>query len=141
MQIISPTQSAFVPGRLITDNVFVAFEALHTMDARMKGHQGFLALKLDMSKAYDKMEWEFLEVIMLKLGFAERWVHLLMTCVRMVTYSILIKGQPYGSIQPTRGIRQGDPLSPYFFILCVEGLSHLLHKAERENKISGLPVV
>ena len=95
VQIISPTQSAFMPGRLITNNILVAFEALHTMDTRMKGRQGFMALKLDMSKAYDRVEWEFLEVIMLKLGFAERWVHLLMTCVRTVMYSILINGQEF----------------------------------------------
>jgi hypothetical protein len=77
---------------------------------------------------------------MLKLGFAKRWVNLLMICVRTITYSILINGQPYQSIQPTHGIQQGNPLSPYFFILCAESLSNLLYKADRENKILGLPV-
>jgi hypothetical protein len=63
-----------------------------------------------------------------------------MTCVRTVTYSVLINGKPFGHICPSRGIRQGDPLSPYLFILCAEGLSTLLHKAEREGKITGLPI-
>jgi hypothetical protein len=63
-----------------------------------------------------------------------------MTYVRFVTYSILINGHPYRKIVPSRGIRQGDPLKPYFFILCVEGLSTLLRKAEREGSISGLPI-
>ena len=124
--IISSTQSAFIPGRLITDNILVAFEALHTMDSHMKGREGFMALKLDMSKAYDRVEWNFLEAILRKLGFASRWVQMLMTCVRTVSYSVLVNGQPYGTIVPTWGIRQGDPLSPYFFILCAEGLSLLL---------------
>lgn len=108
-QIISPTH-AFIPGRVITDNVLVAFEALHTMDAKMSGRQGYMAMNLDMSKAYARVEWDFLEAVMLKLRFAEQWVILLMTCVRTVSYSILINGKPHGNIQPTRGIPQGDPM-------------------------------
>jgi hypothetical protein len=138
--IISTNQSAFVPGRLITDNVLVAFEALQTMDVWMKGKLGYMALKLDMSKAYDRVEWNFLEVVMIKIGFARRWVDLLMVCVRTVTYSILINGQPHENIVPTRGIRQGDPLSPYFFILCAESLSTMLQSAEQEGWLTGLPI-
>ena len=79
--IISPNQSAFIPGRLISDNILVVFKALQTMDARMTGRKGYMALKLDMRKAYDRVEWDFLEAIMTRIGFAGRWVDLLMTCV------------------------------------------------------------
>ena len=62
--IISHSQSAFIPGRHIIDNIIVAYEAFHTMATRLKGKQGFMALKLDMSKAYDRVEWNFLEAMM-----------------------------------------------------------------------------
>lgn len=133
--IISPSQSAFTPRHLITDNILVAFEALHTMDTRKTRRKGYMALKLDMSKAYDRMEWDFLEAIMRKLGFSDRWVQLLMTFVRTVSYSILINGQPFGKIHPS-----GDSLSPYFFIVCAEGLSHLLNWAEQDGQITRLPI-
>jgi ribonuclease HI len=139
-EIISPTQSAFIPGRLITDNVLLAFEALHTMDSRLSGKEGYMALKLDMSKAYDRVEWDFLEMIMRRLGFDERWVFLVMTCVRTVKYAVLVNGQAYGEIIPSRGLRQGDPLSPYFFILCAEGLSLALQRGEQSGGFTGLPI-
>lgn len=73
-EIISPSQSAFIPGHLITDNVIVAYETMHTMQTRMWSKVGFMGLKLDMSKTYDRMEWVFLEDVMRRLGFDERWI-------------------------------------------------------------------
>jgi len=139
-QIISPEQSAFILGRLITDNIIVAFETLYTMATQLKGRNGFMAIKLDMSKAYDRLEWGFLEAVMRKLGFAERWVQLIMTCVRTVSYTVLINGLPHGHIVSSRGIRQGDPLSPFPFIMCVEALSRMLDHAAGMGKISGVPI-
>ena len=104
LAIISSIQSASVPSRLITNNILVALEALHTMDGRMKGREGYMAFKLDMSKAYDRVKWSFLELMMRKIGFNERWVKLTMTCVRTVSYSMVVHGQPYGKIIPTRGL-------------------------------------
>ncbi|GLT71413.1 hypothetical protein SLA2020_434330 [Shorea laevis] len=77
---------------------------------------------------------------MRRMGFDERWIHLTMTCVRSVSYSVLINGSPQGHITPTRGLRQGDPLSPYLFLICAEGLSSLISEAERVGSITGLSV-
>jgi hypothetical protein len=77
---------------------------------------------------------------MWRLGFDDRWVSLIMVCVRIVTYYVLVNGQPYRHNQPTRGIRQGDPLSPYLFILCAKGPSTLLHMVEQEGNITRLSI-
>ena len=139
-QIISPTQSAFVPRRLITDNVLVAYETLHAMHCRKKGKKGSLALKLDISKAYDRVEWPFLHRVMSKLGFPEKWISRVIECVTTPSFSILINGKPYGNISPSRGLRQGDPLSPYLFLLCAEGFTSLLTRAEMEGCITGVSI-
>ena len=135
--IITEHQSAFVKDRLISDNTLVAFETLHSMKRHKTSDTGFMAVKLDMSKAYDRVEWGFLENLMRKMGFNERWIGLVMVCVRTVTYSILINGEPQGMIHPTRGIRQGDPLSHFLFLLCTEGLHGLIQQATMSGDIKG----
>ena len=99
-----------------------------------------MALKLDLSKAYDSVVWNFLEAIMRKISFPDQWVHLIMTCIRTVTYAVLINEQLYRQIHPSYSIRQGDHLFPYLFLICAKGLSHLLQKAELEHTITGLAI-
>ena len=103
--IISPTQSAFIPGCLITDNVLLAYETLHTMHYRKKGKEGYMALKLDVSKAYGKVEWPFLQGVMQRLGFPETWIERVMSCVTTTSFSVLVNGRPFGNVLPSRGIR------------------------------------
>lgn len=79
-----------------------------------------MTLKLAISKVYDQVEWPFLQGIMAKLGFPEKWISWVMSCVTTSSFFVLINGKPYGNIDPTKGIRQGDPLSSYLFLLCAE---------------------
>ncbi|XP_019178261.1 PREDICTED: uncharacterized protein LOC109173479 [Ipomoea nil] len=138
--VVSESQSAFVPDRLLTDNIIVAGEVGHYLKRKTSGAMGWTALKLDMAKAYDRMEWGFLEGMLTALGFDRSWTHLLMMGVKSVIYHIQVNGETVGTISPTRGIRQGDPISPYLFILCVEGLSVLLQQAERQGDIHGIRI-
>ena len=97
-----------------------------------------MAVKLDMSKAYDRVEWECLQLIMRKLGFHEKWISIVMRCVSLMKYAIWVNEQPCGQIRPTRGLKQGDQLSPYLFIICAEGLSALLHCTTQRKAIRGV---
>ena len=103
-QIISENQSVFMSDRLITDNVLVTYETMHHINQKRSGRVGEMALKLDMRKAFDRVEWGCLEKIMYKMGFHESWVKLMMRCVSTVTYFININGQPQGHIILSRGL-------------------------------------
>ena len=113
----------------------MAHEMMTHISRKRKGKCGEMALKLDMSKAYDRVEWDCLRQIMKKLGFHDNWISIVMRYVTSVTYAMRINGQQYGKIHPTWGLRQGHPLSPYLFLICAEGLSALLHKAIRRKKL------
>lgn len=116
--IVSQNQSAFVLGRMITNNVLIAYELTHYLQNKRTSTDGFAALKLDMSMAYDRIEWAFVEQIMDRLGFSSGWIQLIMKCITTVSYRVKINGELSDEIIPTRGLRQGNPLLPYLFLLC-----------------------
>uniref|UniRef100_A0A803Q906 Reverse transcriptase domain-containing protein n=1 Tax=Cannabis sativa TaxID=3483 RepID=A0A803Q906_CANSA len=136
--VISETQSAFLSNRLITDNILVAFELVHHIQHRTRGGKSYSALKLDMSKAFDRVEWPFLWAVMKKMGFDSNWIALIQNCLTSSSLSFSLNGEVAGYVKPSRGLRQGDPLSPYLFLICSEGLSRLLHHEEAIGNLQGL---
>jgi hypothetical protein len=120
-------QNAFIPGRLITDNALIAFECFHAIQRSKGGPDDFSAVKLDLSKAYDRVDWQYLEGVLGKLGFDETWIKWIMICVTSVRYQVKVNGELSDVIVPTRGLRQGDPLSPTFSFLS-QRVSRLLYK-------------
>ncbi|XP_038718208.1 uncharacterized protein LOC120011213 [Tripterygium wilfordii] len=132
-------QSAFIRDRLITDNVIVAYEALHSMSLLARSRTSYMAVKLDMSKAYDRVDWHFVQEIMVRLGFSDEWQKWIMQCISSVTYRVLVNGSTTDLIILTRGIRQGDPLSPLLFVLCTEALSSNLNAAHAAHTFRGFP--
>ncbi|KAL4352786.1 hypothetical protein GQ457_06G015250 [Hibiscus cannabinus] len=135
---ISENQSAFLKGRLISDNILVAHELIHYLCSSKNGPNKGAALKLDMEKAFDRVEWTFLRSVLLRMGFHSDWVTLIMDCVSTVTFRVRINGRLSPVIIPQRGLRQGDPLSPFLFVICMQGLSTTLLAEQEAGRIMGI---
>jgi hypothetical protein len=110
------------------------------MKCKVKGKVGEVALKIDISKAYYRVDWRYLLNILRKMGFCEKWVKWIHMWVESIQYFILVNGEGVGPVVPGRGIWQGDPLSPHLFILCVEGLTTLIKKYEGRGNVHGVKV-
>lgn len=134
--IISDTQGTFVQGRLISDNIVVAHEFVHGLRTNTSLSKEFMAIKTDMSKAYNRVERSFMEELLDKMGFDRIWIHWLMACITSVSYSVLLNGRSLGFIKPEHRIRQGDPLSPFLFILCIEALVSKLNYEEESGRLT-----
>lgn len=118
----------------------VAFEINHYIRRKTQGKTGVAGLKIDVSKAYDRLEWNFIEKMLKKFGFHHEWINRIMVCVTTVSYSFLRNGELFGNIHPKRGVRQGDPISPYLYILCAEGLSAIIRNYEATGLVHGCKI-
>lgn len=132
---IDEARCGFVPRCLISDNIITAYELLHLIKNRRVGQNGSFALKFDMSKAYDIVEWQFFEEIMLNMGFSGGWVNRIMRLVSSVSYSIVVNGVFGERFISYHGLRQGDLLSPYMFLICGEGLSAVFRVVGRNGRV------
>ncbi|CAA7044678.1 unnamed protein product [Microthlaspi erraticum] len=132
-KLIGPEQASFIPGRLSTDNIVLVQEAVHSM-RRKKGRQGWMLLKLDLEKAYDRIRWDFLEDTLTAAGFSESWIQWIMKCVTGPVMNLLWNGEKTEAFTPARGLRQGDPISPYLFVLCMERLCHLIDNSVKDKE-------
>jgi len=131
--LIGPLQCSFVPGRGTSDNALIAQKIMHFMHSS-KSKQGSLAAKIDLEKAYDRVEWDFLQATLMEFDFPDITVRLIMFCIRSTNLTLLWNGSKLPSFAPARGLCQGDPLSPYLFVICMEKLSCLIAEMVEDNK-------
>jgi len=132
--VIDECQSALVKERGILDSVMMANEVVE--DIRRSGGSG-LCMKVDFEKAYDSVRWEFLYDMLHRLGFQSKWIR---GCMESSTVSVLVNGSPTEEFKPSTGLRQGDPLAPFLFIVVAEGLAGLVRQAARVNLFTGLKI-
>lgn len=135
--IISKCQSAFLPGRQILDGVLVVNEV---MDFALRAKKECLVMKIDFEKAFDTVSWAYLERMMGKLGFCSVWINWIKSCVFSSSVSVLVNGSPTDEFSISRGLRQGDPLSPFLFLIAAEGLTSMINKAISLDLLKGFQV-
>ena len=134
VEVINPCQAGFVPGRRTSDNIIIVQEVIRTLISR-RGQTGYVAIKLDLEKAYDRLEWHFIQDTLEFFQLPPNLITLIMNMITSTRFHILWNGTPLPEVVPNRGIKQGDPLSLYLFILCLERLSIKLNEAIRDKEI------
>lgn len=135
---IVPQQFAFLEDRQIHEAIGSAQEALHSIWSR---HLKCILLKIDMSKAFDRVSWLYIKMLLIHLGFPLALINWIMACIMIPSYSVLINGSASHFFHSERGLRQGCPLSPLLFFLVMEGLSRLIIAAKREGSLSGIRII
>ena len=131
-KLISPLQAAFVPGRKGINNAIIAQEIIHTLSKKW-GKVCYMALKIDLEKAYNKLEWNFIRDTLIRVHMPADLIDIIMSCISTVSTSLLFNVEALDLIYPSRGIRQGNPLSPYLFILCMNFLAQLIEEQCNDN--------
>eukprot|EP00253_Pinus_taeda_P004604 PITA_04604 len=133
--IISPEQFGYVEGRQITDGIILTHDIIHSL--KQTKRPGML-LKIDLSKAFDSISWEYMQKILRAFGFASAWICWISNLISSTFFSILINGIPTSTFRPSGGIRQGDPLSPFLFVIMAEGLGRCINSAILSRNLKGI---
>ncbi|GJV73508.1 RNA-directed DNA polymerase, eukaryota, reverse transcriptase zinc-binding domain protein [Tanacetum coccineum] len=131
-KLVNESQSAFIAGRNITDNIILAQELFKGYNSKQKFRR--VAFKIDLQKAYDTIDWGFLKIVLEQFGFPGKMVEWIMTCVSTTKFSINVNGEREGYFSGGRGLRQGDPMSPYLFTLVMEVFSIIMGRNISKNK-------
>ena len=131
--LIGPHQTSFVLGRHITENIVIAQEVVHSMRKKTSS-TGFMAIKADLEKAYDRLSWEFISDTLREARIPSDLIQVIMACITSIIMRVLWNGEATYEFSPSQRIRQGCPLSPYLFVLCIERLNHGIHNAISAGK-------
>jgi hypothetical protein len=134
-RLISQKQVGFVEGRQILDNIIQSHEIIHMLKSQRRGG---MIIQLDLAKAYDKISWHYMAKMLEAFGFEHHRINWIVTLVSMTRYSLLINGAPTKPFHPSRGIRKGNLISPFLFILMMEGLRRILKRASVADEIKGI---
>jgi len=135
--VIDANQSAFLEGRGLLDSVLVANE---TVDFLKKEKKSGVLVKVDFEIAYDSVNWKFLYYMMGRLGFSPIWIKWIKACMESASVSVLVNGSPTKEVKPKRGLRQGDPLAPFLFLIVAESLIGLMRNARSADLFKGVEV-
>jgi hypothetical protein len=133
--LISQEHASFVEGRQILDNIIHAHKLIHTL--KIQRRVGMI-IQLDLVKAYDKNSWHYMAKMLESFGSEQHWINWIVNLVSTTSYSLLINGAPTKPLWPSRGIKQGDPLSPFLFILMMERLSKSIKNTTAAEEIKGI---